>query len=118
MFKGVGIPRPLTRIGLMTSIDIQIKPECQISDFYTKGCGIQRAKRQEKQQFLEVFWGVANRQFTIYPPPQKKSPLTALTHIQMEPTYQILDFHTEGCGLQRVDRKEKNSFGLLGGVSA
>ena len=65
MFKGVGIPRPLTRIGLMTSIDIQIKPECQISDFYTKGCGVQRAKRQEKQQFLEVFWGAANRQFTI-----------------------------------------------------
>ena len=69
MFKGVGIPSPLTRIGLMTSIDIQIKPEYQISDFYTKRCGVLRAKRQEKQQFLEVFWGLRtdNLQFT----PQK-----------------------------------------------
>ena len=89
----------------MTSIDIQIKPECQISDFYTKRCGVQRAKRQEKQQILDVFWGGCEQ--TIYNLPPKKSPLTASTHIQMKPTYQILYFHTEGCGVQRVDRKKQ-----------
>ena len=55
-------------------------------------------------KFFGRFWGCEQ---TIYNLQQKKSPLTASTHIQMEPTYQILDFHTEGCGVQRVDRKEK-----------
>ena len=68
---------------LTASTNIQMVSICRISGFYREQFHVQRAKRQGNG----VFFRQKARHIRIT---KKKTPLTAATHIQMEPICQIL----------------------------